>query len=85
MDNCKSKKEKLRSINEVKMYVVNNNLENDMASKVLFKMLDNYYDNDTEYVDKELSLGFKNGKYAKYIVNLHNIRSKKNNVILRFS
>lgn len=76
----KTKSERLQIINEVKLNVLSNNLENELASKILFQMLENYYENGTIYENKELNI--VNLK-KKYIINLYNNKRKSDVVLIR--
>ncbi len=70
----KSNSERLLVVNEVKINVINNSLENELASKILFKILDDYYENGTVYENKTLSIKSIN---KKYVISLYNDKKKQ--------
>jgi hypothetical protein len=55
-------------------------LTDDMATKVLFRMLDNYQKDGTQYLNKELRI---TRSQQKYVVNLYNDLLKKDTVLIR--
>lgn len=75
--------QRLIIVNETKLKCIELNLNHDIATKVLFAMLDNYHRDGTTYIDKELKL---NGRYdipRKYVINLWNDQSNKDTVLIR--
>lgn len=71
---------RLVSVNETKMKCITMQLTDDMATKVLFRMLDNYQKDGTQYLNKELRI---TRSQQKYVVNLYNDLLKKDTVLIR--
>ena len=79
----KTKSERLQVVNEIKMNCIEQNYGNNMAIKVLYAMLENYYQNGTTYIDKKLTL-ILHDRIPRYIlVNLHNDIDKTDKVIIK--
>lgn len=57
-----------------------NGLHYELATRVLTTMLDNYLKNGTTYVGKEL---FFTSSPRKYVVNLRNMRSVQDTIIIK--
>jgi hypothetical protein len=55
----------------------------DVATKILFTMLDNYCDKAITYIDKELRLISRYDADRKYVINLYNDKRKKDMVLIR--
>lgn len=79
----KTASERLISVNETKLKCIELDLTEDIGTKVLFRMLDNYHKDGTTYIGKELKLCNRYDAPRKYIVNLWNDRSKKDVVLIR--
>lgn len=75
--------QRLKSINETKMKCIELDLLDDIATKVLFQMLDNYHKDGTTYINKELRLNIRHHIPRKYVVNLYNDTRKKDSVLIR--
>jgi hypothetical protein len=69
-----TEKQRARVVNEVKMNIINHELENEIASKVLFQILNNYQ-RDGQPCHKELSLSMHNGAARKIVIHLYNNKS----------
>jgi hypothetical protein len=76
----KTPSERLRIVNEVKLNIIKNNIQNDLASKTLFTLLNTYHENGTTYTNKELNFITLN---KKYIINLYDDVKKKDTVVIR--
>lgn len=79
----KTASERLLAVNETKMKCIEHNLMSDIATKILFKMLDNYHRDGTTYIGKELKLKGRYDVPRKYVVNLYNQRGKQDVVLIR--
>ena len=75
----KTKSERLHVVNEIKMNCIENKLGNQVALKVLYMMLDNYYQEGTTYINKKLTLQNNEQMIA---VNLYNDKNKIDKVII---
>jgi len=78
----KTKREREKVVNEVKFNIYKNELQDHIASKILIQMLDNYYNDGTTYINKELTLYLGHIK-KKYVVNLYNKKHKVDVVVIR--
>lgn len=78
----KSQSERLQIVNETKMKLLEHELEGDMASKVLWKILDNYVKSGNP-VDTILYLKGRKVGHCHYVVKLYNDRSKTDVVLIR--
>ena len=58
-----------KTVNEVKMNVIVNNIENETASKVLFGILDTYLKTGEQFINVKLK--FSTGE-RMYLLNLYN-------------
>lgn len=83
MPERKSKSERLVIVNETKMKCMEHDLTDDLATKILFTMLDNYHEKGTTYIGKELKLSARHAIPRKYVVNLYNERKKTDVVLIR--
>lgn len=83
MPERKSKSERLIIVNETKMKCMEHDLTNDLATKILFTMLDNYHEKGTTYIGKELKLSGRHAVPRKYVVNLYNEKKKTDIVLIR--
>jgi len=84
----KTKAERLRIINEVKVKCLENELTDDPATKILFSMLENYYSKGVTYLNKELKIvgkgkSMRGSVPSKFVVNLYNDRHKVDVVLIR--
>ena len=75
-----SASERLRIVNEVKIKCMSMDITDELATIVLFKMLDNYYRDGTVYIGKELNSA-RSGR--RFIINLYNDPSRKDTVVVR--
>lgn len=78
----KTKSERLQVVNEIKMNCIENKLGNQVALKVLYMMLDNYYQHGTTYINKKLTLLLYNSVPRYILVNLYNDINKTDKVII---
>ena len=83
MPQTRSRTERLASVNETKLKIIELDLMNDLATQILFKMLDNYHAKGTTYLNKELTLVGRHAVPRKYVVNLYNDSKKKDIVLIR--
>lgn len=81
--NPKTKSQRLKTVNEVKMKCIDHDLEDELATKILFTMLDNYYNRGTTYIDKKLQLNLKFDINRYYLVNLFNNQQMRDEVVIR--
>jgi hypothetical protein len=79
----KTASERLRVVNETKMKCIEHNLTDDLATKILFKMLDKYHQDGTVYTNKELALQGRYDLRRKYVINLWNDHKKRDTVLIR--
>lgn len=79
----RSASERLQTVNETKMRCIDHGLTGDVATTILFRMLDNYHRDGTIYINKELNLNLRHQTPRKYVVNLYNDRSRKDTVIIK--
>ena len=75
----KTKSERLQVVNEIKMNCIENRFGNQVALKVLYMMLDNYYQEGTTYINKKLTL---QNNEQMIVVNLYNDKGKIDKVII---
>jgi hypothetical protein len=75
----KTKSERLQIVNEIKMNCIENRLGNQVALKVLYMMLHNYYQEGTTYINKKLTL---QNNEQMIVVNLYNDKGKIDKVII---
>ena len=78
----RKKKDRLSIVNEIKMKCIELDLTQDLATKILFTMLDKYHEEGTTY-HKELKLVLRYETPRKYVVNLHNDPKIKDTVLIR--
>ena len=78
----RTKSDRLNIINEIKMKCIELDLTQDLATKILFTMLDQYHEKGTTY-SKELKLVQRHETPRKYVVNLHNDPKIKDTVLIR--
>lgn len=76
-------RQRLQTVNETKMKCIDLDLLDDIATRILFQMLDNYHKNGTTYINKELRLNIRHHTPRKYVVNLYNDTLKKDCVLIR--
>lgn len=79
----RTKQERERTADEVKFNVYSNQIEDCIASRCLFKILEDYVDKGTAYVDKHLTLDVKTVDQKYYLINLYNDKNKKDTVLIR--
>jgi hypothetical protein len=79
----RSASERLVAVNETKLKCIEHDLTEDLATKILFTMLDNYHKKGTTYIKKDLKLAGRHQTPRKYVVNLYNDRNKKDVVLIR--
>jgi hypothetical protein len=78
----KTESERLRTVNEIKIKLLDLNLENDPASKVLWRILDNYVKNG-EPLNTILKFKMRYDTEKHYVVELYNKKGKKDVVLIR--
>jgi len=81
--NSRTASQRLAIVNETKMKCIELDLTDDLATKLLFRMLDNYHRDGTTYIGKELRLKQRHSVPRKYVVNLYNDRNKRDVVLIR--
>ncbi len=81
--NKKTASERLKSVNETKLKCIELNLTSDLATKILFTMLDQYHRDGTTYIGKELRLSGRTMPGSRYVVNLYNDRNKRDVIIIK--
>lgn len=74
--------ERTRVVNEIKMNIIANDLENEIASKVLYYILNDYIITGKQY-NKELTLNLTDGKKRKIVVKLYNNKLMKDTVLIK--
>lgn len=79
----KPKSKRLQVVNEVKLNCINHNINNELATRILFQMLDNYYEKGTTYINKKLTLTLRGDVDRYYSVNLYNRLHKKDVVVIK--
>ena len=79
----KDRSERLSVSLETKMKCMEHNLTDNLATKILFSMLDTYVNEGTTYINKKLSLNLKGDINREYLINLYNDRSKRDVVLIR--
>ena len=80
--------ERLRTANDVKGFLHSKGLMAEIASQVLVKILDNYVEHGTVYVNKELTIlgnsaGMRTSVASKFVINLYNDRAHTDTVVMR--
>jgi hypothetical protein len=73
---------RLATINDIKLKCIQHNLQDDPATKILFKLLDDYHQNGTIY-HLELKLKRRYDRPRKFLVDLYNDINKKDTVMIR--
>jgi hypothetical protein len=79
----RTQSERLKITNETKMKCIELELTEEVATNVLFAMLDKYHEDGTTYIGKELQLSPRHLTPRKYVVNLWNSMGKKDTVLIR--
>ena len=79
----KTASQRLLTVNEIKMQCIDNNLMDDLATKILFRMLDKYHEKGETYVNKELRLVGRYDRERKYVINLFNDTHQRDVVLIR--
>lgn len=80
----RTQKQRLVVANETKFACLEHTLERDVATKILFTMLDNYVEHGTTYIGKELKFSLPcAGGPRKYVINLYNDIGKKDVVVIK--
>lgn len=79
----KTKQERQQTVSEVKFNIINKDLENEIASKVLFRMLDIYVETGQPVIEKELSLHLPGDAPRKFVVNLYNQKNRMDTVVIK--
>lgn len=79
----KTASERLITVNKTKIKCIEHDLTDDIATKILFTMLDNYHRDGTVYLNKELKLNKRYDRPRKYVINLWNDRNKIDTVMIR--
>lgn len=80
---AKTQMERMKIIQEIENKLYDNRLENELATKILNTMLNDYLINGTRYINKELSLDLRSDMPRKYIVNLYNDRRLMDQVYIK--
>jgi hypothetical protein len=75
----KSESQRRKIVNEIKINIINNQLENDPASKILWSILDRYVEKG-DPVETTLYLQNRYDMERKYVVKLYN--SKRRDMVL---
>lgn len=83
MSGSRTASQRLVTVNETKMKCIEHDLTDDLATKILFRMLDNYHENGSVYENVELRLKGRYDRERKYVVNLYNDATKKDTVLIR--
>lgn len=73
---------RLWTVNEIKMQIIEHGLQADVASKVLWKILDSYVEN-AKPVDTELVLKGRYDMRRKFVVKLYGSSRRKDTVLIR--
>lgn len=76
------KHSRIKIVNETKMKLLDNRLENDTASKILWRILDKYY-LDGEPVHTELNLQDRYDLPRKYVIDLYGDYNHVDTVLIR--
>lgn len=79
----KSRSQRLIISTETKINCIEHELEHELATKILFTMLDNYVEKGVIYLGKELKFRLRCDRPRKYVINLYNDVSKKDTVLIR--
>ena len=80
---AKTQMERMKIIQEVENKLHDNRLENELATRILNTMMNDYLINGTRYINKELSLDLRSDMPRKYIVNLYNDRRLMDQVYIK--
>jgi hypothetical protein len=72
--------ERLVTVNEVKMKCIQEDLSSFLGTAVLYRVLDDYHQNGTVYVNKEIALP-ELGRV--YVIKLYNDRKRSDQVLIR--
>jgi len=76
-------------VQEVRTACREKNLEKELATAVLFQMLNNYLTHGTTYIAKDIRIignstpELRGSAPAKYVVNLYNDSEKRDTVVIR--
>lgn len=79
----RTKSQRLHTVNETKLKLIEHELENDPASKILWKLMDDYVNNGHPYVGVELKMKGRTLCDRKYVINLYNDLQCKDAVVIR--
>lgn len=80
MTKPKTFEQRQKIVSETLYQIEKMGLKYELATRVLTTMLDNYLKNGTTYVNKEL---FFTSSPRKYVVNLRNMRSIQDTIIIK--
>ena len=75
--------DRLKTVNEVKLMLMEHNLQQDPACKVLWLILDNYHKTGTSVRATELPLKLRYDQPRKLVVTLANDTKVRDTVLLR--
>ena len=75
--------DRLKTVNEVKLMLMEHNLQQDPACKVLWLMLNNYHTKGTAVSGAELQLKLRYDQPRKLVVTLANDTKVRDTVLLR--
>ena len=78
----KSRKQRHVIVTETKINCMQHTLGSNLATKILFTMLDNYEQTGTTYLGKELKFTLFGDIPRKYVINLYNDVNKKDTVLI---
>lgn len=79
----RTRSQRLATANEVKLQCIEHNLSDDLGTRVLYRMLDNYVERGETYIGKEIRLVKRYDRPRFYLVNLHNDPNMRDAVLIR--
>lgn len=79
---ARTKSDRLCVVNEVKMKCIEHELMDEIGTKVLFRILDEYVEKGTPCCGKELGILKRSQRPRKYVINLFNDQSKIDKVVI---
>ena len=79
MSNTRTASERLATVNEVKMKCIQEDLSSFLGTQVLYRVLDDYHEHGTAYINKEIALP-ELGR--AYVVKLYNDSKRRDQVLI---
>ncbi len=79
----KTQMERMGVVQEISCKINEHRLENEIASKILDKVLENYVLQGTKYINKEIKLSLRGDIERKFVINLFNDKYITDTVLIK--